>query len=160
MILTVDETIDRYADHIYRAALSYLKDTHDAEDVVNDVLMKYFSACEKLDIESEEHLKAWLLRTAINRCKDILGSARKKHETKLEDIHDPKADNCDTLLDVRQAVNALDDKYRIVVYLYYYEEYGTKEIAGILGLPKGTVVSRLKRARDMLRKKLNGYERE
>ena len=71
---TIDEVVDEFADHIYRAAYAYLGSGAEAQDVVSDVLMKYFSVCETLQINSKEHLKAWLLRTAINKCKDVVKS--------------------------------------------------------------------------------------
>ncbi|WP_294476587.1 RNA polymerase sigma factor [uncultured Ruminococcus sp.] len=157
MIFSVDEVVERYADHIYRAAYSYLGSAHEAEDVVSDVLMKYFSVCMTLDIESAEHLKAWLLRTAVNRCKDIVRSARWKKSAELTDIHKAEFAWSEKEIDVKAALDSLTEKYRIVVYLYYYEEYKTEEIAEILRLPKGTVVSRLDRARRQLRNKLADY---
>lgn len=160
MTMSIDEVVDNYADHIYRAAYAYLVDAHEAEDVVSDVLMKYFSVCESLDINSAEHLKAWLLRTAINRCKDIRKSFRWKRTTALEDVHKTDFGWTEAELDVKRAVDKLPDKYRPIVYLYYYEEYKTEEIARMLSLPKGTVVSRLKRARDRLRDVLSDYREE
>ena len=160
MVYSIDEVVDRYADHIYRAAYAYLGGSGEAEDVVSDVLMKYFSMCEMLDIESDEHLKAWLLRVTINRCKDILKSARWKRTEVLTDTHKADFGWSERELDVQKALGSLSEKYRAVVYLYYYEEYKTEEIAGILGLPKGTVVSRLDRARKQLRELLADYGEE
>ena len=160
MIYDIDEVVDRFSDHIFRAAYAYLGDVHEAEDVVSDVLMKYFSRCEKLDLESAEHLKAWLLRTSVNRCKDIVRSARFRKTAPLEDVHKADFGSSDSEIDVKRALEKLPEKYRIVVYLYYYEEYKTEEIARILGLPKGTVVSRLDRARKKLRMALADYGEE
>ena len=160
VLFGIDEVVDRFADHIYRAAYSYLGDSHEAEDVVSDVLMKYFSVCEELDIQSDEHLKAWLLRTAINRCKDIVRSARWKRSAELKDVHKAEFSWSEDELDVERALCKLPEKYRTVIYLYYYEEYKTEEIAHVLCLPKGTVVSRLKRARDKLRDELADHGKE
>ena len=160
MLFSIDEVVDRYADHVYRAAYSYLGSQAEAEDVVSDVLMKYFSVCEELDIKSAEHLKAWLLRTAINRCKDIVRSARWKRSVELTDTHRAEFGWSEKELDVKEALDSLDEKYRAVVCLYYYEEYKTDEIAKILSLPKGTVVSRLDRARKRLRVLLADYGEE
>lgn len=156
----IDVVVDRFSDHIFRAAYAYLNDAHEAEDVVSEVLMKYFSCCESLDITSYEHLKAWLLRAAVNRCKDIVKSARFRRTAALEDVHRAEFKYSDAELDVRRALDSLPEKYRIIVYLYYYEEYKTEEIAQILGLPKGTVVSRLDRARRQLRTALADYGEE
>lgn len=160
MIYDIDEVVDRFSDHIFRAAYAYLGDVHEAEDVVSEVLMRYFSCCEDLDIDDYEHLKAWLLRAAINRSKDILRSARFRKTAPLEDVHKTEFASPEVRIDVKRALGKLSEKYRMVVYLYYYEEYKTEEIAHILGLPKGTVVSRLDRARGKLRKALADYGEE
>ena len=160
MTIDIDGIVDRYSDHIYRAAYAFLGDSHEAEDVVSEVLMKYFTVCTELDIENEEHLKAWLLRTAVNRCKDIVRSARRRKTTALEDTHKTEFGWSEAELDVKKAVDKLSEKYKIIVYLYYYEEYKTDEIAHILKLPKGTVVSRLKRARERLKDVLADYGKE
>lgn len=160
MIYDIDEVVDLFSDHIYRAAYAYLGDAHEAQDVVSEVLMKYFSCCEDLDIDDYEHLKAWLLRTAINRCKDILRSARFRRTEPLEDVHKTDFGSPEVRIDVKRALDDLSEKYRIVVYLYYYSEYKTEEIAQLLKLPKGTVVSRLDRARRKLRKALADYGEE
>lgn len=160
MILSIDEVVDRFADSIYRTAYSFLGSSCEAEDVVSDVLMKYFSLCSELELESTEHLKAWLLRTAINRCKDIAQSSRWKRSAELKDIHRTEFGWSEAEIDVRRALDRLPEKYRTVIYLYYYEEYKTEEISSILSLPKGTVVSRLKRAREKLRDELADYGEE
>lgn len=157
---TIDEVVDEFADHIYRAAYAYLGSGAEAQDVVSDVLMKYFSVCETLQINSKEHLKAWLLRTAINKCKDIVKSPRWKRTSELTDVHKVEFGWSERKLDVQRALDTLDEKYRAVICLYYYEEYKTEEIAQILGLPKGTVVSRLDRARKQLRIMLADYGEE
>ena len=159
VIFSVDEVVERYADHIYRAAYSYLGSAHEAEDVVSDVLMKYFSVCMTLDIESAEHLKAWLLRTAVNRCKDIVRSARWKKSAELTDIHKAEFAWSEKEIDVKAALDSLTEKYRIVVYLYYYEEYNIREIASILGKSENTVSSLLQRGRKKLKTELEkeGY---
>ena len=160
MTIDIDGIVDRYSDHIYRAAYAYLGDAHEAEDIVSEVLMKFFEVCDTLDLAGEEHLKAWLLRTAINKCKDIIRSSRWKKTAPLEDIHKTGFGWSEAELDVKRALDKLGEKYRIVVYLYYFEEYKTEEIAQILRLPKGTVVSRLKRAREQLKVVLADYGKE
>lgn len=156
----IDFVVEQYADTVYRTAYAYLGSKSAAEDVVSEVLMKYFTLCEKLELNGGEHLKAWLIRVTANRCKDILKSAEKKNSP-LED-HDTPQDFSfnEERMDVQKALNNLEEKYRVVVYLYYYEEYKTEEIAKLLRLPKGTVLSRLARARKQLRGLLKDYEEE
>ncbi len=156
----IDFVVEHYADMIFRTALSYLNERAEAEDVVSEVLMKYFTNCENLDFTDGEHLKAWLIRVTINKCKDIFKSARFKRNTILEDIHANEFNWSEAEIDIKRAMDKLDHKYRIVLYLYYYEEYKTEEIAEILHTSKGTVVSRLSRARDKLKITLSDYGEE
>ena len=160
MRFSIDEVVDGFADHIYRAAYACLGSSVEAADVVSDVLMKYFSVCETLELDSREHLKAWLLRTAINRCKDIVKSSRWKCSAELTEVHRAEFGWSERELDVKRALDSLDEKYREVVCLYYYEQYKTQEIAQMLGIPKGTVVTRLDRARKQLRTMLADYGEE
>lgn len=156
----IDSIVDRYSDDIFRAAYSYLNDVHEAQDVVSEVLMKFFSCCETLDIHTDEHLKAWLLRVAVNLSKNIIKSARWRKNVPQDDDYQAEFLWNESELDVKQALDKLPNEYRTVIYLYYYEGYKTTEIAQILELPKGTVVSRLDRARKKLGTLLADYGKE
>ena len=151
------ETVFQYKDMIYRIAYTGCGNTYDADDVVQDVFMSLY--LEKSKFESEEHLKAWLIRVTVNRVKSHLRSFHIKKRTSIEDYigYDNTCDNVDEKLmfrQIREAVTALPYNYRIVVILYYYCGYSCSEIAGFLKINEPTVRTRLKRARERLKKQL------
>ena len=147
--LTKDEVfalaVQRYSDTVFRAAMHNCSCTADAEDVVQDVFEKLLRYEGRF--ESEEHLKAWLLRVAINRCRDITRAARQKDTELDENIPAPAAPEDGSVLD---AVRALPENYRNAVYLHYYEGYTAAEVGRMLGTPTNTVLSWLRRARAQL----------
>ena len=138
-----------YGDTVYRIAYHALNSRADAEDVTQTVLLKLYE-CKK-NFESEEHIKAWLIRVVINRAKDIRSSFWRRNQTSYEDYMAelPFEEPEDSRL--FEAVMQLEEKYRIVVHMFYYEDYDIKEIAHILKCPSGTVKSRLSRARALLK---------
>ena len=136
--------VQRYSDAVYRAAMHHCACPADAEDVVQDVyekLLNYHGG-----FESEEHLKAWLLRVTINRCRDLTRAAHQK-DTELDE-NLPAPENEDT--GVLDAVRALPENYRNAIYLHYYEGYTAAEVGRMLGAPTNTVLSWLRRARAQL----------
>ena len=132
--------VQRYSDTVFRAAMHNCSCTADAEDVVQDVFEKLLNYSGRF--ESEEHLKAWLLRVAINRCHDLTRAAHQK-DTEL----DPDAFEDGSVLD---AVRSLPENYRNAIYLHYYEGYTAAEVGRMLGAPTNTVLSWLRRARAQL----------
>lgn len=142
-----------YADMILRLSYTYLKSTYDAEDICQTVFLKYLTSAPQF--ESPEHEKAWILRTAANACKDILKSAWRTRTCDIEGCAEiPAPDMADDV--VLSAVQTLPDKYRIPIYLYYYEGYQIREIAEILGERAATVNTRLDRGRKRLKQMLGG----
>ena len=145
----IERVVNEYATMLLRVAYSQLNNRTEAEDAVQEVLLKYM---EKAPVfQSEEHEKAWLLRVTINHCKNHLASAWFRKRADLDEGI-PALDNAE--LEVVSAVAALPAKYRAVVHLYYFEGYSTKEIAEILHSRPNTVSSRLSRARALLAKAL------
>ena len=145
----IERVVNEYATMLLRVAYSQLNNRAEAEDTVQEVLLKYM---EKAPIfQSEEHEKAWLLRVTVNHCKKHLASAWFRKRADLDEGI-PALDNAE--LEVVSAVAALPAKYRAVVHLYYFEGYSTKEIAEILHSRPNTVSSRLSRARALLAKAL------
>ena len=144
------ECYQTYKNTVYRSAFAYLKNIADAEDIVQETFLKRFR-CDKrfADAESE---KAWLLRVAINGCKDLLKSSHRKLNAPLEEA----AQLCVTPEEhaVMDAVMELPEKYRIPVHLHYFEGYAAEEIGRILGLSETAVRTRLCRARAMLKASL------
>lgn len=152
--LDLELYLKKYRGTVFATAFFYLKNPSDAEDVVQDVFFSLF--IYNGSFENEEHLKAWLIRCAINRSKNLLSSAWHRHTVPLE-----LADNAlwydmsENNDEVVQALKKISKKNNIVMYLYYYENYSTKEIADILGISVTAVTSRLKRGRRQLNKIIN-----
>lgn len=149
----ISSVVDKYSDMVYRTAYHALCDTHYAEDITQEVFLKL---CRLLpDFESGEHEKAWILRVTINMCKNYNKKAYSHPNIELtENI--PANDEYQSDGSVMSAVNALPEKYRTAVYLYYFEGYPIKEIAQITGSNQNTVSSLLMRARKKLGNMLEG----
>lgn len=144
---------ETYADAILRLSYTYLKNTHDAQDICQTVFVKLLT--EPRDFETPERERAYVLRMAANACKDILKSPWRKRVCGLEacaQIPAPEAADGSLL----EAVEQLPPHYRAVIYLYYYEGYQAAEIGHILGVPTATVHTRLARGRAKLKDLLGG----
>ena len=138
----------RYMDTIFRIAYSYLRSQADADDVTQDVLIQHYKTATAF--ESDDHLKHWLIRVTVNRCKNIFRSPWRKVED-IADYENSLTFEAPEHRELFDAVMALDKRYRLPVLLYYYEGYSQKEIAGLLSLPEETVRTRLFRARGKLK---------
>ena len=149
-----EATYDKYADMLYRIALSDLGNTHDAEDAVQETFVAYFSY--KGTFDTEEHLKAWLIRVLINKARDELRRKKVRAHTSLDEIAElseaPAEDRC-----VLEEVMRLPEKYKTPIILHYFEDIPIERIAKILGITLSGAKMRLKRGRDMLREVL-GHE--
>lgn len=140
--------VNLYADMILRISYQYLKQTYDAEDICQTVFLKYLTSNYTFD--SIEHEKAWIIRTTINACKDHLKNAFFRRTVTLDEaayIAAPTVPETDIL----DAMKTLPENHRISIYLYYYEEYSTKEIAQILGKSEAVINQYLSRGRRKLR---------
>lgn len=152
MRLSVDEAYCKYADRVFAAAFSVCRNKADADDIVQDTFVKYYS--RDIDYENEEHIKAWLLLVAINRAKDIVTSFWRRNKVEWEEYMDEVAFEEPEDGRLFEAVMRLPNKYRIVIHLFYYEEYSVKEIAQMLHRSEGTVKSQLNRGRKLLKNML------
>ena len=144
------QSVNEYSDLIYRVALHACGNQMDAEDMVQNVFIKLFQ--HKKPFTSEEHKKSWLIRVTVNECHTLFRSVWKSRVQPMEQIE------CST-----QTSMELPAKYRVLIDLYYYEDYSVKEIADILKMNVSTIQTRLMRARKMLKEKLEGgmtYERK
>jgi RNA polymerase sigma-70 factor (ECF subfamily) len=146
----IDEVINKYKDIVYRLALAQTKNKHDAEDVFQDVFLRYITKSPAF--ENEEHRKAWLIRVTINRCRSLWAAWFRKAEPLDEAIPNEVSPE-ET---ISEYLALLPSKYRSIIHLYYYEEMNVKEIAEILNAKEPTVRTWLTRARSMLGKKLKG----
>ena len=146
-----------YADAILRLSYTYLKNTHDAQDICQTVFVKLLM--EPREFKSPEHERAYILRMAANACKDLLKSSWRRRTCDLEACAQvPAPETSDG--SVLAAVNQLPAHYRSVIYLFYYEGYQASEIGEILGVPTATIHTRLARGRARLRELLGGTEYE
>lgn len=142
----VRNIVERYSDMVYKIALSYTRDKTVAEDILQEVLIKYMTASH--EFHDEEHKKAWIIRVTVNECNRYFRSAWNRKKLPLEDIYsfdDPEKH------EVFYAVMELPMKYRIIIHLYYYEELSVKEIAKLMRMKENTVTSRLYRGRKLLK---------
>ena len=153
-----NRAIDRYADLVRRVCMIHLKNHADTEDIFQTVFLKYGTGTT--EFESEEHEKAWFIRVTINACKDLLRSFFRSRTVSLDDLLEQPDQVPEDHREVLEAVLALPDKYRDVVYLHYYEGYTAPEIGTILHKNPNTVYTLLTRARDELRKMLGGEDFE
>lgn len=147
--------VKKYIDTVFRLAFSYLKNREDADDVVQNVFLKLYR--QKRTFDSEDHIKHWLIRVTVNECKSLMRAPWRQMES-FEDYAATLSFQDPERSDLFYAVMALPKKYRLPIYLYYYEGYSTAELAEILKMPKGTVCVNLKRGRDMLKKTLQEAE--
>ncbi len=147
----ITEIYNRHVKTIYRVCFAYMKNPADTEDAVQETFYRMITKCPVF--ESEEHEKAWLIRTASNICRNTLRSWWRRHEN-IDDYHDPAGAQQIKSDDTFRAVMSLPDKYKTPVYLYYYEGYNSREIAVILKKPQSTIRNYLHEARAVLRERL------
>ena len=151
--LDLDRYIELYRRNVTDAALFIVKNPADAEDIAQDVFLKLYTYDGSFD--SDEHVKAWLIRCAMNRSFNHVKSYWQKYSVSLDDLPEMQYNEESESDSVRAAVTALDPKLRAVLYLYYYEGYQISETAKLLGISAAAVKWRLKRGRDKLREVLN-----
>lgn len=152
MRLPVEKLAEKYKDSLFRAAFSVSKNPDDAEDVVQETFLQYMESSRQF--ESEEHIRAWLLRTAINKSKNVVRTFWHRNRTSLDDYLSGVPFQEPEDRELVEAVLSLPKLYRSVVYLYYYEDYSVQEIADMLRLSAGTVKTRLFRGRKLLKNTL------
>ncbi len=155
------EIMDQLGNAILRLAYSYLHNMEDAEDILQETLIKFVTT--KPVFENEKHRKAWLLTVAANLAKNRIeyNRVRSSEELNEEIAGAAPEEEEDDLSFVWEAVKKLPDNQREVIHLFYQEGYKTAEIANILGRKEATIRSDLKRARDKLKeilKEANDFE--
>lgn len=158
-----NEVMLYYTPMVYRIAFTRLQNTADAEDVSQDVFLRYFKADKTYD--SEEHRMAWLIHCAVNCANTAASSSWNRHKADAPDLEglsdtlqaesslEENAERKETRESVLKAVMELPAKYRTVIYLFYFEDMPTVRIAEVTDSKEATVRSQLSRAREMLKKK-------
>lgn len=150
----VNIAMQRYSDMVLRLCMVNLKNSSDAEDIFQNVFLKY--ALHSIPFTSEEHEKAWFIRVTVNACKDLLKSFFRSRTTTLEDLSGYAPEITPEQYAVMEAVWSLPKQYRDVIYLHYYEGYTAPEIAGILHRNTNTIYTHLNRGKDLLKELLGG----
>lgn len=150
----LSRVMETYADMVRRICFVHLRNRFDSEDVFQNVYMKYLLHEDSFD--SLEHEKAWFVRVTVNACTDWLRSISRRKWVSLDVLDEEQENLDDTSAELLGIVLKLPEKYRNVIYLYYYEEYSAVEIAKILGKKENTIYTWLSRAKDILRNKLGG----
>lgn len=151
-MLTKEQLMQAITDHkdtVFRVAFSYMKNPDDADDITQTVFLKLFR--NGGDFQSGEHLRNWLIRVAVNECKSVFRSPWRNLEN-LDDYAESLSLPSPKHSELFYTVMEMPKKYRVILYLFYYEDYSTEEIAGLLKIPPATVRTRLARARKNLRK--------
>lgn len=147
--------LETYSAAIIRLCFTYVKSQEDAEDIAQDVFVEMMQ--KNMMFDDKDYEKAWLMRTAINKCKNHLKSSRVRSTVPLEDEYAQNDENLEEPDDtVFKAVMALPEKYRTPIHLYYVSGYTIKEISSVTGLNTATVGTRLARGREVLKKLLKG----
>ncbi len=146
--LSPEELVEKYATVIYRIAYSRLQNVSDAEDITQEVLIKYIRAGKHFT--DEDHRRMWLIRVTINAVNSLTRTAWRRHVVSLEDASE-LAYIPEEGLGIREAVEKLPEKYRIPIHLFYYEDLTIKQIAKATGNVEGTVKSLLSRGRQLLK---------
>ena len=151
----MDAIIDRYQDMVYGLALTRTGNRTDADDVFQEVFLAYHQSGKTF--RDEEHRKAWLLRTTINQSRRVTSSSWRQKTvplSKREDVpvqfQEPEEN------EVWTALQSLAEDYRLPIYLFYFQELSTQEIAKVLAIRPGAVRMRLTRGREQLREALKG----
>lgn len=145
----LEDAMRQWGDMVLRLALSHLRNASNAEDVFQDVFLRLLDST--VEFNSNEHIKAWLLRVTINRCHDVGRSAQRHPNEPLNETHATIEAPDLFASDVWEAVGELRFELRTVVHLFYVEGYSTDEIAQLVGCRPATVRTRLHRARTQLK---------
>lgn len=153
----IEKCFSAHANMIYRLAYARTKNKHDADDILQEVFIRFMTSNTRFN--DEEHMKAWFIRVTINCSNTYLKSSWQRRIVAMEEVKDYKhAIYIEEKGDLYYAVLDLPIKQRTVIHLFYNEDYSTKEIAEFLDMKEGTVRSLLSRARSTLRKKLQGVD--
>lgn len=149
----IKELVEKYSSLIFRISYCILCNVHDAEDAVQETLLRYITKAP--DFNDEEHRKAWLIRVSANISKNMLMFRVKREAVNIDDIENIGISQND--YETFELIMSLPAKYKIVMTLYYVEGYKSKEIAEIIGISEEAVRKRLQKGRELLKKE---FEKE
>ena len=143
-----ERAAERWQDTVFRLAFHYTKSRSESDDITQEVLLKLYRADKAF--ESEDHVRHWLIRVTVNECKRAFLSPWKRTEP-IDDYAEQLAFKTPEHSELFHAVMALPQKYRVPIFLHYYEGYSCEEISQFLGIPNATVRTRLRRGREQLK---------
>lgn len=138
-----------YQDNLFAVAFNICQNAQDAENVIQDTFVQYYTT--KKEYENEQHIRAWLIRVAVNKAKNVTRAFWRRNRVSIEDYMETLVFETPESENLFETVMKLPEKYRIVIHLYYYEDYSINEIADILKLSESNVKTRLSRGRVMLK---------
>jgi RNA polymerase sigma-70 factor (ECF subfamily) len=147
----IDEVISQYSAMVYRLAFSQTKNSSDADDIFQEVFLRYIKKAPVFD--SEEHRKAWLIRVTLNCCKNLWNSGWHKNTT---DLDESIAFETKGQFELYHTVLNLPENYRVVIQLFYYEDLSIEQISQAIKAKPATIRTWLSRARAMLKEQLKG----
>ncbi len=153
----IEKAVHLYGNTLYRICLSMLGNAFDAEDAVSESFLSYIKRAS--DFNSPEHERAWLIRVAVNKCRDRQRYSLKHPYAELDSIANISEESTEEL-GVIEALFKLPEKFRVALVLHYVEGYSVKEIAGMIGKTQSAVKMRLKKGRTLLEDELNKGEKE
>lgn len=142
----IETIIKKYGDMLYRLSVIMLKNDSDAEDVVQETIIKYYQKAPTF--EDSEHEKAWLIRVATNKCRDLLRFRLRHPQIDDESLEKIVCHSSES--GILEALTTLPEKYRLVLTLYYVEEYRVEDIAKIINRTSSAVKMRLQKGRKLL----------
>ena len=145
-----NDTYNKYRNSIYSVIFNYLRNEASSKDIMQETFIKFYTSTTSFN--DDEHLKAWLIRVAVNLCKNHLRDEKRRSTDELDE--NTAAPQKPDFSDIMAAVLSLPEKYRLPVHLFYYDDYSVKQIADVLSVSESVVKTRLSRGRTKLRKKL------
>jgi len=146
----------RNVEMIYRICFMYLKNPTDTEDAVQSIFTKLVHS--NTSFSDHEHEKAWLIVTAKNHCRDLLKNWWRTRRVEITRLPEGVfGDEIGQPGEVLEHLLALPEKYKIVLYLYYFEDYSVKEIASMIGRKESTIQTQLAKGRKLMKLSLGGY---
>lgn len=147
------ELVRLCTQNMYRVAWTYLGNDEDAADAISETVLVCYEKIETL--KKDAYFKTWMIRILINQCKDIL-KHRSRIQSKAEMQESAFEDSGYIDCEWKEVLSCLDEKYRIILLLYYTREMDTREIAELLDISRNTVITRLARGRKLLKRELEG----
>lgn len=148
----LETTMDKYGSLLFKMSILMVKNKSDAEDIVQDTMIKYYT--DKPEFDNEDHKKNWLIRVSQNKCKDLLKFKKRHAQVQYETVEycfSSGKEYEESIIDELIKLSDLNYKYKSVILLYYMEEYSIEEVANILGISTSSVKMRLKRGREKMK---------